>query len=167
MERLKNYIDGQLEIGFMKLSPNAIIPERAHEWDAGYDMTAISKKETPEYIQYGTGLSFDIPKGYVGLIFPRSSVTKKDLMLKNAVGVIDSGYIGEVSFRFYKIITKELSSTTKILSHIKKEDQKVYEINDKIGQIIFMKLPSIKLVEVEELSTTERGSGGFGSTDKK
>jgi dUTP pyrophosphatase len=166
-----------------KIHKNAVIPEKVHENDAGFDMICVSKKETQEYIQYGTGISIEIPKGYVGFIVPRSSITKKDLMLKNSVGVIDSGYLGEISFRFYKIITEEVDRTSEVydtsqgrliknsfnvLNHKKEEDQKVYEVGEKIGQIIFIKLPLVRLVETtDDLSETERGTGGYGSTDKK
>ena len=89
-----------IKIPIKLFNENAKIPEKAHNRDAGFDMIATSKKVTDKYIQYGTGVGMDIPEGYVGLIFPRSSITKKDIMLKNSVGVIDSGYLGEISFRF-------------------------------------------------------------------
>ena len=71
------------EIKFKKLDDNAKLPQKAHETDAGWDMWAVSKKENEKYVQYGTGIAFDIPKGWVGELYPRSSVTNKDLMLKN------------------------------------------------------------------------------------
>lgn len=169
------------KIRFKKLVSNAVEPIRAHDNDAGFDMVATSKKETNSYIQYGTGIALEIPDGMVGLIYPRSSITKKDLMLKNSVGIIDAGYRGEISFRFYKIIANEKLISRqeyntqngyldtlqgKVLNYIFEKDQKTYEIGDKIGQIIFQILPQVTLLEVEELDDSERNTGGFGSTDK-
>ena len=89
----------KLKLKFKKLNQNAVSPTYAHETDACFDLVATSKTTTSKFIEYGTGLAFEIPKGYVGLIFPRSSITNKDLMLKNSVGVIDADYRGEVKFR--------------------------------------------------------------------
>jgi len=179
----KRFNDTPEDIRFNKMSSDVPTPEKVHEWDAGYDITAMSKKETPEYIQYGTGLKFEIPNGYVGFIVARSSITKRDMILKNAIGIIDAPYRGEVSFRFYKIITEEANKTSevydtsqgrliknsfRVLNYKKEEDQKVYEVGEKIGQIIFIKLPLVRLVETtDDLSETERGTGGYGSTDNK
>jgi len=137
-----------LEIKIKKLNPNAIIPKYAHLGDAGMDVIAVSKKETDKFIEYGTGLAFEIPDNYVMLIFPRSSVTNKDLMLKNSVGVLDSVYRGELILRFNKFGNEN------------------YKIGERIGQIIIIPYPNIKFEEVEELSETSRGDGGFGSTGK-
>ena len=77
-----------IPINFVKVHPNASTPTRGSEFAAGYDMTSVSIEKSEKYISYDTGIALEIPEGYVGLLFPRSSVTKKDLMLKNAVGVI-------------------------------------------------------------------------------
>ena len=168
-------------IKIKKLTPEAVIPKKAHYNDAGYDMIATSIEHTEKYIQYGTGIAMEIPDGMVGLIFPRSSVTNKDLMLKNCVGVIDAGYRNEISFRFYKIIVEEKLNrfeeydTTngylktlegKALKYKFEKDQDIYKIKDKIGQIIFLKLPNISFIETNKLNDSERGKGGYGSTDK-
>lgn len=141
------------EINFKKLDDNAKLPQKAHETDAGWDMWAVSKKENEKYVQYGTGIAFDIPKGWVGELYPRSSVTNKDLMLKNSVGIIDAGYQGEIMFRFN--VTKQNSFFDS------------YHIGDKIGQIIFKRLPEVSLVEVNEFKKSSRGEKGFGSTGNK
>lgn len=83
---MKNY----LNINIKKLNESAIIPTYAHSEDAGLDLVAINKEVNNDYIEYGTGLALEIPKGYVGLIFPRSSNSKKDILLANSVGVIDA-----------------------------------------------------------------------------
>ena len=135
------------------LNPLAVMPERAHATDAGFDLTATNRRyasddETGLYTEYGTGIALAIPEGYVGLVFPRSSVSKTRHTLRNSVGVIDSGYRGEVRLRFSP-----------------DDSRTAYDVGDKIGQIIFIKLPSIELMEVEKLGSSSRGTGGFGSTD--
>ena len=137
----------KLEVRVKKLSKDAIIPKIAKDGDAGMDLTAIDKIELHDnYVKYNFGLAFEIPNGYVGYIFPRSSVFKYDQLLSNCVGVIDSGYRGEVS-------AVMIGNT-----------DRGYEIGDRICQIVIMPIPKINFVEVKELSKTERGSGGFGST---
>ena len=136
----------KLSVRFKKLHPDAVTPTYAKDGDAGLDLTATSKTNTDTYIQYGTGIAVEIPKGYVGLIFPRSSVSKlENFYLKNSIGVIDSGYRGELMLRF----NKSFSS---------------YDIGEKIGQLMIIPYPTIYLEEVDELSSTDRGEGGFGST---
>lgn len=138
-----------MDVKIKKLVLWAETPTYAKNGDAGLDITSITVDETSKYIEYGTGLSFEIPEGYVGLLFPRSSISKYDLNLANSVGVLDSGYRGEVKFRFKK--TNQTSSA------------KYYEVGDKIGQIIIVPYPQIKFIE-DELSETDRNIGGFGST---
>ena len=144
-----------MKIRFKKLDVNAVIPTRGTEFSAGWDLTAISKNETKQYIEYGTGLALEIPVGKVGLIFPRSSVTNKDLILKNSVGVIDSDYRGEIKFRFYGLNT------------LKNGYYNSYNIGERIGQIVFIDLSDIdELIESEELNPSVRGENGYGSTGK-
>ena len=143
-----------MKVRVKKLDEKAVMPFYAKEGDAGMDLTATKISfQANSYIQYHTGLAFEIPQGYVGLLFSRSSVTKKDLMLKNAVGVIDSGYRGEVCLRFQ-------------VTGNNFDGKDIYKIGEKVGQIIIMPYPKIELEEVDELSDTDRGEGGFGSTDK-
>lgn len=141
-----------VRVPIKKLSSDAIIPTYSKEGDAGMDLTAVSKEITDDYISYKTGLSFEIPSGYVGLLFPRSSNSKKDLLLTNSVGVIDSGYRGEVELRFKPILNGKL------------ENIKTYEVGDRVGQIMIVPYPKIEFVETENLSQSQRGDGGFGST---
>ena len=165
-------------VNIKKLVPEAVIPTYAKEGDAGMDLVATSVDHSNEhYIEYGTGLAVEIPEGYVGLIFPRSSNSKKDLQLCNSVGVIDSGYRGEIKLR--RIINptpkrnfvvtdvefqEELESKVPILRI--KADFSCYGVGDKVGQIIIMPIPLISFNEVQKLSETVRGDGGFGSTGK-
>lgn len=142
-----------MKVNIKKLDEKAIIPKYAEPGDAGMDLTAISKEwdEENKVWSYGTGLAMEIPEGYVGLIFPRSSVFKQDLSLSNNVGVIDSGYRGEISFKF-----SEITGNGFVDKH--------YNVGDRIGQIIILPYPQIKFMEVEHLTKTSRGSGGYGST---
>ena len=153
-----------MELKYKKLVPEAQTPYRKYDVDAGFDLVAISKEETNDYVEYKTGIAFEIPEGYVGLVFPRSSVTTYDLILKNCVGVIDASYRGEIRFRFYG--TNDRISYNKGIITIIKYDGKLYDVGDRVGQIVFIKIPEITLVETQELSDTDRGTGGFGHTGK-
>lgn len=151
-----------MEVKIKKVHPNAIIPRYAKEGDAGLDLTATSMSyDEFGNICYGTGLAFEIPQGYVGLIFPRSSICKSQLLLSNAVGVIDSGYRGEVSFKFKPSLA--LDSFQNVTD---RRRYGVYKVGERVGQMIIMPYPSIEFVEVDELSETERGEGGYGSSGK-
>lgn len=137
-----------IKIKVKKIHPDAKFPAYAKEGDAAMDVVAVRREITNKFVEYGTGLAFEIPKGYVCLIFPRSSVTKQDLMLKNSVGVLDEGYRGEMIFRFHR------------------SGEEIYSIGDKIGQIMVIPRPNITIEEAESLSESSRGKGGFGSTGK-
>lgn len=157
-----------MKVQFKKLSENAVIPKYAKPGDAGMDLVATSITTTDDYIQYGTDLAVAIPEGYVGLIFPRSSNSKYDLLLCNSVGVIDSGYRGEIGIRFKVIPNNE--ALNEIFSEVydwislHPISPKIYEVGDKVAQLVIMPYPQIEPVEVNELNETERGEGGFGST---
>jgi dUTP pyrophosphatase len=140
-----------IELKIKKLHSEAIIPQYAKPGDAGLDLVAISEEwnEDNTMVTYGTGLAIEIPEGHVGLIFPRSSISKTTLNLSNSVGVIDSGYRGPIMFKFRYL-----------------ENGDVYEVGDRIGQLVIMEIPKVNIIEVQELSSTERGEGGFGSTGK-
>lgn len=103
-EHIKLKKQSNITVNFKKLSKKAIIPSYAHPTDAGMDMVAISKTETEDYIEFDTGIAIELPEGYMGLLFPRSSNSKKDLLLCNSVGVVDVGYSNSIRFRFKKII---------------------------------------------------------------
>ena len=161
-----------LKVKIKKLNENAVIPAYAKDGDAGIDLVATSKYYDDDgNIVYGTGLAFEIPKGYVGLIFPRSSNAKQQLLLSNSVGVIDSGYRGEVMLKF-KSSASSFSLKT-LIKLIFNSDAKItvinnftisYYVGERVGQMIILPYPQIKLEEAQELSETERGNGGYGST---
>lgn len=157
--------------------------------DVEYDV------EKDMYI-YHTGLAFEGSENFVQYLFPRSSNCKKECYLTNSVGVVDPSYRGEIQFRFklrdslktiatteamnYAVITAMVSDNNFdafMEAYTEKYDETVenaknlefapYNIGDRIGQMVFMDYPSVELELVDELSDTERGDGGFGSTDKK
>ena len=153
-----------MKVNVKKLDSNAVVPTYAKHGDAGMDLTATSKwYDEHGNVCYGTGLAFEIPNGFAGFLFPRSSNTKKDLILGNSVGVIDSGYRGEVVLKFKAIDTQYLQDGK--LTFLKRDFMKEYNIGDRIGQIVIMPVPQIEFNVVDELSTSDRGVGGFGSTD--
>ena len=137
-----------MKVKIKKLHPEAVIPSYAKPGDAGMDLTAIDVS-TPggKHITYHTGLAVEIPQGHVGLLFPRSSVYKTGQTLSNCVGVIDSGYRGEIMLKY-------------TLSPYGLE----YQIGERVGQLIIMPYPHVEFVEENELTQTERGEGGYGST---
>jgi dUTP pyrophosphatase len=154
-------IEDYIDLKIKKLHPNAIIPSFAKPGDAGLDLTAV-EFDTDDYgnAVYKFGLAFEIPQGYVGLLFPRSSNATKDLLLSNSVGVIDSGYRGEVMVKF-KFSTPYGDNRT-----LEADFPLIYKVGDRVAQLVLMKIPKIAIVETTVLSETERGEGGYGSTGK-
>lgn len=147
---LESFNPQQLIVKVKKLHENAVIPSYSKPGDAGMDLTITSQISNTTFdVSYGFGIAMEIPNGYVGLVFPRSSVRNQDLLLTNCVGVIDSGYRGELQATFKK--TNGLDSTK-------------YNVGDRGAQIIILPYPQVFMVESDELSDTERGTGGFGST---
>ena len=142
-----------MQVKIKKLNPLACAPTRANKHDAGFDLTATCVEyplgSTSSFVEVCTGVSLEIPSGYVGLVFPRSSISKTKHFLRNSVGVIDSGYRGEVKLRF--------SVDDSITS---------YQIGDRVGQIVFVKLPAVEIVESDDLSGSDRKEGGFGSSGR-
>tara|TARA_Y100000593_G_C4248738_1_gene306029 strand:- start:184 stop:627 length:444 start_codon:yes stop_codon:yes gene_type:complete len=139
-----------MKIKIKKLHPDAVVPSYAKDGDAGMDLRAVSvENDVHGNIVCKTGLAMEIPDGYMGLLFPRSSVSKTSLSLRNAVGVVDSGYRGEIMLKFGRTLNPK---------------SPLYKEGDKVGQVIIMPHPHVEFVEAEELTNTERGSGGFGST---
>lgn len=161
VEQPSNTITSNIESGVItqgvmvkvkKLDTNAVIPSYSKVGDAGMDLTITREIENTSFsVSYGFGIAMEIPKGYVGLVFPRSSVRNQDLLLSNCVGVIDSGYRGELQATFKK--TNGLDSFK-------------YKVGERGAQIIILPYPQVFMTEVPELSDSERGEGGFGSTGK-
>ena len=138
-----------MKVKIKKLSPDAKIPKYAKAGDACRDLYAVSHTidDHGNHV-YDTQIAMEIPKGHVGLIFPRSSISKTTGMsLRNSVGVIDSGYRGPIMLKFASPVGTG-----------------VYLAGDRIGQIMILPYPQIEYVEVNQLSDSDRGAGGFGST---
>lgn len=146
-----------MEIKFKRLSENAVAPVKAHNTDAGFDLTCseitTELNECGQLILvYHTGLAVEIPDGWFGDIRPRSSISKKPLRICNAPGTIDSGYRGE--------ITVKMAVTTDVVPS-------VYKVGERFAQLLILPVPDVTFTEAEELSVTDRGEGGYGSTDEQ
>lgn len=146
-----------MEIKIKKLYKDALLPVRGSEQSAGHDLYAyLGGYENCEIaphttLMIGTGLSMEIPNGYFGAIFARSGLaTKQGLRPANCVGVIDSDYRGEI----------------KIALHNDTNVAKTIQANERVAQIVVLPYLNIEFKEVSDLTDTERGSGGFGSTGK-
>ena len=140
-----------MQIRFKKLHPDAVMPKRATDGSAGFDLTAVWQTwKDGGKVHYDTGIAVEIPAGYVGLVFQRSSVYKTGLMLSCCVGVIDSDFRSSISMIF----------------NVGYGGCSPYQVGDRIGQIVFVPVPAVELVESDELSETARGAGGYGSTGK-
>ena len=151
-----------MKIKVKKLHEDAVLPKSANETDAGFDLVAIDDgEETETYIQYRTGIAVQPDPGYHTELFPRSSISKTDLMLANGIGCIDNLYTGEVIARF-KVIPHHL--ITSIFSRLFWKPKK-YKKGDKIAQLVIRKTELADFQWVKSLSETSRGGGGFGSTD--
>lgn len=154
--QLKNWRNQMLNLKIKKLNELAKLPTQATPGSAGWDLYATDEKlflDGPiTYVEYKTSIAIQIPKGHIGLIFPRSSISSNTtLMLANAVGLIDSDYTGEITARF-----KSLAMGA----------SKRYKVGERIAQLVIMPYPEVSLEEVQELDSTERGTGGWGSTGK-
>jgi dUTP pyrophosphatase len=134
-----------------KTDERAVMPTYGHDGDACMDLTAISKTIVEEdgygFIEYGFGLSTQLPADHVMLLFPRSSVSTTGLILANSVGVIDETYRGEIKARFKWV-----------------KGSKQYEVGDRVAQFLIIPRPKLELELVDELEDSDRDLGGFGST---
>ena len=186
----------KLEVKFKKLDERAVIPTYAHDGDVGMDLTAIDVEYDSKldcYI-YHTGLALESPKHYGTLLFPRSSNRKTDAYLTNHVGLADTAtYRGEIilcfknrqslrqiCFESRMIEFWNAIEDGKSIEEATKESVKgwtdamknpmlfaPYKVEDRIAQMVVFPHPDVKLTEKQQLSETERGDGGFGSTNKK
>lgn len=158
----------RVNIGVKRLRKDAVIPQYANPGDAGMDLTAVSM--TPDgygNLWYHFGIALEIPRGYVGLIFPRSSVSARPICMANCVGVIDSGYRGEVSAKF----KPTLLFGSRLLGHLwellrGRDPHGIYQVGERIAQLVILSCPQASITEKLELSQTERGEGGYGSTGR-
>lgn len=151
-----------ITVKFKKLNEHADPPSYVTNNSAGADLTVIDVEydRIRNIYKYHTGLAVEIPKGYLGLLFPKSNVADYDLILANCVGVIDSDYRGEICAKFRPI--KHRSKLYEWLF-----GRNIYYPYEKCVQLIIIPYPKINFVGVEKLSETERGDKGFGEMDKQ
>lgn len=171
-----------INIKFKKVSPTAHTPFHGSKAVAGYDLYADGDPVQDKHgnLVYRTGIAVQIPKGYAGYLFPRSSNARTELFLTNSVGLIDSDYTGEIllkfktsiriatiwsliRFAFYKIIHKKPNFSCGIINSY---DENFYRDGERIGQLVILPTPKVHYEEVDELEQTERGNGGYGSSGK-
>lgn len=132
---------------------NGYVPRKAHHSDACWDLyaTEIIPSMDKYLLGYDTGVSFDIPYGWCGQVYARSSVVKSGLILANGTGIIDSGYKGTVKLFFYKV-APEIAP---------------YRVGDRIAQIMFVPIGGIQLEYTNYIKLdSDRGTGGYGSTGR-
>ena len=139
-----------MKVKFKKVHPDAKAPYQGTTGSAGWDLFAVSKEQIDDHhTNFDTGIAVEIPQGHVGLLFPRSSCYKQGMLLSNCVGVLDADFRGSIGAVF-----------------IGTHKEQCYNVGDRICQLIVMPIPEVEFVEVDELSETERGTGGYGSTGK-
>lgn len=143
-----------MEVKFKRLTDEAVMPIRAHKGDAGIDLTCtrieqVANEARQVLLVYHTDLAVEIPEGHVGLLFPRSSIWKKSLAQSNAVGVIDSNYRGEI-----QVIMRSTTDTIPA----------IYKPGERFCQLVIIPIPEYTISETAELSETDHGENGFGST---
>lgn len=154
-----------MKVRIKKLYNDSILPTKAHDTDAGYDLYAHSMNyDNDGNVVYGCGIAFEIPKGYVGFVFPRSSNAQKDLLLSNSVGVVDSGFRGEISFKFKQHWS--FATMWEPSVYLRRNKDRDYRVGERIGQIVIMPYPEIELVESDSLSDSDRGTDSYGSSGK-
>ena len=140
------------ELPFSRVDPEAVLPERAHPGDAGLDLrSAVDIEVGPgERAMVPTGLAVAIPDGYAGLVLPRSGLASAyGLTMANAPGLIDAGYRGEV---ICAVVNLDRTEPVKIAR------------GDRIAQLVVVVVPELDPVWIDELPSSRRGEGGFGST---
>lgn len=161
-----------LNVKITKLSPEGVIPAYSREGDAGLDLVATRRWFDDEgNCCYGTSLAVEIPEGYYADLRPRSSVSKYDLVLANSVGTIDSNYRGELILKFKPVpafysFESPDEQGFDLISLPEGDEIKVYQVGDRIAQLLIKPYPRINFIEVSELSDSNRGDQGFGSSGK-
>lgn len=167
-----------IEIKYKKLNENFVIPFQAHANDGGFDVTCTEiEYESEDFVICKLGFACELPKGYKLTLVPRSSFTKSKWILQNSPGLGDPSYTGEYQYRFRAIPSSIIKNGTwftrliekfrgnKTEKYIIEYPEFPYKIGDRIGQVYLEEIIPTKWNEVNELSDSERGSGGFGSTN--
>jgi len=147
--------------------PNAKIPERANEYAGGWDVFAAEiKQESDDFVIVNLGFQLEIPIGYKLTLVPRSSLTKTTWIQQNSPGLGDSDYRGDYSYRFRAIPTQAKEDRYSGWGVTLYYDGFPYKVGDRVGQIYLEEVIPLTFQQVNELSETDRGEGGFGSTGK-
>ena len=148
---VKEIMSNKVKLGFKKLNPNAQLPKYAHEGDAGMDVFALNDVDLPlnKPVIVKTGIAAEIPDGYEIQVRPRSGLAAKGITVWNSPGTVDSKYRGEIGVILFSSVP-------------------AYRVNkgDKIAQLVLAPVTFAEPYEVQELSETDRGAGGFGSTGR-
>jgi dUTP pyrophosphatase len=146
-----NYLKNNMKINIKKINKDAIIPKHAHHNDAGVDLYTVEAfgMAPMEIKSIPIGLAFEIPDGYVGLVWDKSGLSHK-YGIKTLGGVIDAGYRGEICIGLINLSDKNIT----------------FEKGHKIAQLLIQKVESIEFKEVEKLNDSSRNENGFGSTGK-
>ena len=153
-----------MNVNFKKENPKSIMPRKAHSSDGGYDLVSVAvkleeldtmKNKDLLYVEYDTGISVEIPTGFVGKVYARSSISNTGWSLANGVGIIDSGYRGTIKLRF--VPNNSTTPKSRIVDL-------PYGLNQKIGQLMIEPSININFIQSERLTETVRSERGFGST---
>lgn len=165
VKELEEQKESKQLLKFKKTHSDSVTPIKANETDMCFDLFAIDNGKLNEmFIEYDTGIAFDIPEGYDIQVFPRSSISKYDLVLANCTGIIDNGYKDSVKCRFKILYSHSELMNDNLVKPRSKEDLKLYKKGDRIAQFTLVKKVNYKLEETDSLSESERGLGGFGSS---
>lgn len=181
-----------MQIKFMKTHPDAVIPTRGSAGAAAFDLTAVSLKRAADLYIYDTGLALEIPTGYFGAIYTRSSIMFTGMEKVGGVCVVDSGYRDSISVIMRRVMSdyqlKEMRRLMAAEYPGKLHLMSPYKVGDRVAQLIiqpcvmpvmgrvslsemghippYCALEKIEFVEVDQLSKTTRGTGGYGSSGR-
>ncbi|MET3658494.1 dUTP diphosphatase [Sporosarcina psychrophila] len=165
-----------IQVGFKRLSPDAVIPTKAHASDSGFDLVASADViiEPGETVVVPTGIAVQLPAGYEATVRPRSGVTSKT-KLRVQLGTIDNGYVGDIG-----VIVDNVSSVWRsrlrsypmyltgkkaLVKHgLHASGTYLIRKGDRIAQLVITRLPDVEAVEVFDVGETQRGANGFGSS---
>lgn len=165
------------QVGFKRLTEDAVLPTKAHASDSGYDLVASEDiiVEPGETVVVKTGIAVELPAGYEAVVRPRSGITSRT-KLRVAIGTIDNGYTSEIGvivdnirtfdweFGSMFLVAETLSTDRHIIGKSVKEGSYIVYKGDRIAQLVITRLPEVTAVEITELGESDRGTGGFGST---
>ena len=151
----------------IELIEDGKMPEKTHISDSCYDVIAREVIHNERYITYKLGFKTEIPEGYEGLVLPRSSIRKYDLVMTNSPGIIDESYRGEWEASFKIGMPNLTLNDDELKDSYGDNGPVIYKVGDKVAQIKFIKKEESQEFELGKVSNdTERGEGGFGSTGK-